>query len=463
MDALSLQTITDYAAGTMLQGEGSRVVTRISTDSRQAGPGELFLALRGGNFDGHEFIEALPSKGCVGAIVEVGARRGALPPDFALIEVPETLTAYQAIAGRYRWSLALKLVAITGSNGKTSTKDLTAALLGSERRVLKTSGNFNNHVGVPKTLLEASHLDEVAVLEIGMNHPGEIAPLAAIARPDLAIITNIGTAHIEHMKTRAAIALEKGVLAESVGSSGHVVLPAEDEFTPAIGRRTAATKITVGFTRGEIRAENLRPGETGTTFTLRAEGQTWEAMLPVPGKHMVLNGLLAVATARVYGISWERCLASLATVRLTKGRLERKTAGRLNFLDDSYNANPDSVVAAVETLARLPTQGRRIAVLGRMGELGEESEAGHLRVGEAAARERLDQLLVIGEEGRTIARGAKSAGAIAVVMVTDVESAADWLRENARPEDLILIKGSRSARLERITALLDSRTAEAVN
>ncbi len=434
------------------------MISGISTDTRKIGENALFLALRGENFDGHDYVAGLPDKGVRGAIVEELRERESFPANFALIQVADTLTAYQRIAAQYRRTLPLKLIAITGSNGKTSTKDLTAALLSGQHRVLKTAGNLNNHVGVPQTLLQASRTDQVVVLEIGMNHPGEIAPLAAAAKPDVAIITNIGTAHIEYMKTRAAIAQEKGVLAESVDQTGYVILPAEDDYSPEIGRRTAATKVLVGFTRGEIRAEHLRLDERGTRFALVADdGSRRETFVPVAGKHMVLNSLLAIAAARVLDVPWDECVAALASARLTKGRLERKVAGGLNILDDTYNANPDSVVAALETLAQLPTEGRRIAVLGKMGELGDESEAGHLRVGAAAAREGLDQLLAVGEEGKMIARGASDHGGIEIEAFPSVTEAAEWLRAHAEPTDTILIKGSRSAGMERIVALLDAQ------
>ncbi len=457
VDPLNLQTIADYAGGILRRGNASQLACDISTDSRAVGCDALFLALRGDKFDGHRFVADVARGQAVGAIVESGFVAEGIADRFALIDVDDTLLAYQKIAGKYRQSLPLKLIAVTGSNGKTSTKDITAALLASRYRVLKTAGNFNNHIGVPKTLLDAETADEIAVLEIGMNHPGEIAPLAALAAPELAIITNVGTAHIEYMKTRAAIAQEKGALAEAVGPKGHVVFPAEEEFASYLAGRTSATKVTVGFRRGDLRAENLRPTLAGTHFTLVVGTDRFDAYLPVPGRHMVVNSLLALAAARIYEVGWEQCLASLSTASLTKGRLEWKVVDGFHVLDDTYNANPDSVVAALETLARLPTAGRRIAVLGKMGELGEETESGHRRVGEAAAHEKLDQVIAVGSNGEHIARGVAGSSATKIEWVPSVQDAASWLREFARPEDLILIKGSRSAGMERILALLTSR------
>lgn len=395
-----------------------------------------------------------------GAVVDRAyVKDSSVPKDFACLEVTDTLQAYQQIAGCYRQTLDAKVVAITGSNGKTSTKDLTAAILGVNHRVSKTQGNFNNHVGVPRTLLEVSREDEFVVLEIGMNHPGEIAPLANIAAPQVAIVTNIGSAHLEYMKTRAAIAEEKGALLASLGAQGHAILPAEDEFADVLSRRTEASKITVGFSRGDVRAENLRATADGTHFNLVEGSTSHETFLSVTGRHMVLNGLLAVAAARSLGVPLADCISGLASVRLTKGRLERKNVAGFQILDDSYNANPDSMVAALQTLSELPIDGKRIAVLGKMGELGEESEAGHWRVGRAAATANLSQLIVVGAEAVGISHGAREAGMRSVECVPTVEAAAERLRESARPSDLILIKGSRSAGMERVYAALEANAA----
>ena len=427
------------------------------------GPGELFLALQGDQFDGHHFVEAVAAAGALGAIIEPGKIGVTLPTRFALIEVDDTLLAYQRLAAAYRRALSCKLVAITGSNGKTSTKDLTAAVLASRFKVLKTSGNLNNHIGVPRTLLQISAQDDVAVVEIGMNHPGEIAPLARLAAPDAAVITNIGTAHIEYMKTREAIALEKGCLAEAVGERGHVVLTAEDPFSGSIAKRTKAQIVTVGFHRGDIRAENVQPDANGTVFTLVAGQERRSARLSVPGKHMVLNSLLAVAVGSIYGVTLSEAVASLAGVSLTKGRLELKSVAGLKFLDDSYNANPDSMVAALETLAGMPVDGRRIAILGRMGELGGEAAAGNQRVGEAAARGNIDRVVAIGADAEHLVQGARARGLQDATAMESVEEAAAWLNDFAQPEDLILIKGSRSAGLERVlTHLVQRRSAVAI-
>lgn len=455
MDPLTLQTIADFAGGKIQQGDPLQKIVGISTDSRTVSPGEIFVALEGDNYDGRHFVVDALLRGATGAIMS-GELEPPLPHSTGLIMVDDPLLAYQRIAARYRRLMPMKLVAITGSNGKTSTKDFTAAVLSKGFRVVKTSGNYNNHIGVPQTLLRATASDQICVLEIGMNHPGEIAPLASIAQPDVAVITNIGTAHIEFLKTRGAIATEKGALAEAVPASGHVVLPAEDEYSAQIAKRTAATTVMVGFSRGEIRAEEITQDGLGMKFALVAGDQRVETRLKVPGKHMVLNALLAVAVGQIFGLSLEDSAENLNSAVITKGRLEMKEVSGLKFLDDTYNANPDSMVAALQTLARMPTTGKRIAILGAMGELGSESDAGHLRVGQVAAREQIDHIIGVGPESGLIVEGARLAGSQNTIAVADVAEAAAWIKDFAGQEDLILIKGSRSAGMERILALIST-------
>src|SRR5216117_864875 len=242
MNPLPLSQIAQWAGGSLSSGDGTVVIDKVSTDSRMIKRGELFIALRGENFDGHDFMEAVATTGAAGAIVDFNWK-GKVPQNFALIRANDTLQAYQQLAANYRKSLALRVVAITGSNGKTSTKDFAAAVLARRFQVTKTQGNFNNHVGLPRTILEATSRDEVAVWEIGMNHPGEVAALAKIAAPDAALITNIGVAHIEFMGSREAIAAEKGALAEAIGPQGSIILNADDPFSENIAARTGAKVI----------------------------------------------------------------------------------------------------------------------------------------------------------------------------------------------------------------------------
>ena len=434
-------------------------INRLSTDSRSTRPGDLFVALAGENFDGHKFVNDAFVHGAVGAVVE-RKWSGKTPPDFALLRVADTLLAYQQIAAHYRRSLGLKVVAITGSNGKTSTKDFTASILARRFRVTKTEGNFNNHVGLPRTILEATAEDEIGVWEIGMNHPGEIAPLAQLAQPDVAIITNVGVAHIEFLGSRAAIAQEKGDLAASLGPGGTLILNSGDDFSQTIAKRTGGRVIFAGVDRGEVQAREIVQTASGAEFSILEGAHRCHAVLPVPGLHMVQNALLAIAAGRVFGLSLEDCAAGLASAAVAQARLQMKTIHGVQFIDDSYNANPDSAKAALRTLAELDTEGQRIAVLGQMAELGSEAKKGHQEVGEAAASLGINRLITLGQGAAEIAAGAEAAGLTNITVVTSAEAAADLLCETARPGDLVLVKGSRSARTERVLEEFAKRQME---
>ena len=449
MEPLTLAQITAFAGGTVSTGNHDATISRVSTDSRTLQPGDLFVPLRGENFDGHKFVKQAAERGAVGAMIEE-KWDGSAPKDFALVRVADTLVGYQTLAANYRASLPLKVIAITGSNGKTSTKDFVAATLARKFRVTKTEGNFNNHVGLPQTMLAANRADEIAVWEIGMNHPGEIAALARLAVPDVAIITNIGVAHIEFMGSREAIAEEKGALAEALTPNGTLILNADDSFSDSIAKRTGAKIVLAGIENGSVRATDITQHSGGSEFTILEGAHRCRAQLPVPGIHMVQNAMLAVAAGRVFGLSLEECAVGLASTPLTKARLQIKEIAGIQFIDDSYNANPDSMKAALRTLVELDSEGRRIAVLGEMGELGAESDRGHREVGEAAAALRIDELIAVGPVGAAIARAAEKAGLKKSIAVTSQKDAAELLEKNTAPGDLVLIKGSRSARMERV-------------
>jgi len=449
MNKLSIFQIAEFASASVSGGNGNVSIDKISTDSRTLKHGELFVALRGENFDGHKFVEAAVKTGAVGAIVDLGWK-GKVPDNFTVIRVEDTLQAYQTVAANYRKSLPLRVLAITGSNGKTSTKDFAAAVLGRRFRVTKTQGNFNNHVGLPRTMLEATSQDEVAVWEIGMNHPGEVAALAKIAAPDAALITNIGIAHIEFMGSREAIAAEKGALAEAIGPQGSIILNADDPFSKNIAARTHAKVIFAGTTAGTIRAGEITQSAHGSDFTILEGAHRCRAQLPVPGLHMVQNAMLAVAAGRLFGLSLEEAAAGLVAAPLAKARLQIRQIGGVQFIDDSYNANPDSMKAALRTLVELDADGKRIAVLGEMRELGKESARGHREVGETAAELGVDQLIAIGDMGAAIAEAAQQAGLEKTAAVGSISEAAEMLTEITAPGDLVLIKGSRTARTERV-------------
>lgn len=450
MKPLTLKQIAEWSGGRLIRGNPTQPIARVSTDSRGDASGALFVPLVGERFDAHAF---LPQAFAHGAAAAFSARPLLESASFpALIAVDDTLLALHVLARAYRESLAPFIsVGVTGSNGKTSTKDFLAAVLARKFNVHATKGNLNNHVGLPLTVLAADAAHTAGIFEMGMNHFGELAPLCAIAQPDLGVITNIGTAHIEFLGSREGIAQEKGVLAEAVGADGCVVLNADDDMTPALARRTKARVITAGLGGGEVRGENLR----GFSFDLVIPGQpVVPVTLPVPGRHMVGNALLAAAAGWRLGLAADEIKAGLEAASVYGGRLQRREVGGLRFLDDSYNANPDSMLAALRTLRELPVEGRRIAVLGRMGELGPHAATGHRDVGQAARTEGVDFLLAVGEDDARLIHEAFGDPARSL-LVEDCEEAAGWLRGHAERADLILLKGSRSAAMERVLGALE--------
>jgi UDP-N-acetylmuramoyl-tripeptide--D-alanyl-D-alanine ligase len=281
---------------------------------------------------------------------------------------------------------------------------------------------------------------------MGMNHPGEIAPLAAIAQPDLGIIVNVGVAHIEHMGSREAIALEKGMLAEAVHERGIVVLNANDDFTPSIAQRCRARVIQAGLGKGDVAAFDLQPSAEGTRFTLDFSGEKFDAFLPIPGEHMVANAALAAASGWLSGISAADATAALSEVELTKGRLQTKVISGITFLDDSYNANPDSMKAGLRTLAGLKTAGRHVAVLGHMGELGDMTAAAHRQIGAFCSLLEIDAVFTVGSGAALISKAFTGYGK----HFEDHQQCADSLRRYLRSGDVVLLKGSRSAAMEQV-------------
>ncbi|MCB1231730.1 MAG: UDP-N-acetylmuramoyl-tripeptide--D-alanyl-D-alanine ligase [Verrucomicrobiae bacterium] len=459
MQATTLKQIADWCDGTLIQGRPADTIASLSTDSRKLAGGELFLALKGERFDGHRFIQEAGDAG-VAAIVVSDLPLSSESFTGGIVHVSDTLTALQHLALRYRRSRPdLFVVGLTGSNGKTSTKDFLSAVLTKSGKVNATPGNLNNHIGLPQTILKTEADDEIGVWEMGMNHPGEIEVLAEIAAPDAAVITNVGTAHIEHMKTREAIAEEKGMLAEAVGPDGFVVLNANDEYTDSIRGRCRARVITAGIDTGDVVASDLKPTAAGMAFVLSAAGESVEVSLPVPGAHMVANAVLAAAVGLERGLSLLAVADALSEARLSGGRLQRREAGGIEFLDDSYNANPDSMRAALATLAAMETQGRRIAVLGRMAELGEHEEREHIALGEAAVAAGIDTLIAVGEAGKLILEGAGEKGG-AILWAADHEAAATQLVGVVAPGDIVLVKGSRSSGMEKVIEAFGERESQ---
>ena len=450
MIPLTLKQLASWCDGELLQGVPSAQVKSISTDSRKVGEGEIFLALKGDRFDGHDFIGSVAERKA-GVIVVSNLTAETESFSGGIVRVKDTLNALQRLAFNHRRkSGRLFVVGITGSNGKTSTKDFLGVSLSAAGQVNHTVGNLNNHIGLPLTILAGHEDDKFGVWEMGMNHPGEIELLAEISRPDAAIITHVGTAHIEHMKTREAIAEEKSALAIAVPARGYCAMPVADDFFEYVSDRVSCELISVGIGEGDVRAEAVEVIEGGQTkFVLRSDmDDSPVIVLPVGGFHMVNNALLAAAVAIRQGIAPNVIAEKLGQVELSGGRLQEIIAGGIRFLDDSYNANPDSVKAALETLKISPVGGRRVAVLGFMGELGEHEREAHLSVGGAVVKTGVDALVTVGARAALINEGAS--GIKENHHFADHGTAFRFLRKFLGEDDLVLVKGSRAAAMEKV-------------
>lgn len=413
-------------------------VSAYSIDTRSLPPGALYFALKGENTDGHNFLAGAAAKGAAAAVVDHRELPGAPLP---LIRVDDPLTALQDLARQARPRLQFPLIAVTGSAGKTTTKESLSTLLGATRN----EGNLNNHIGLPLSLLRLSEDACAGVLEMGMNHAGEIRFLAQIARPDIGVITNVGTAHIENFTGIEGIALAKRELIEELGPAGTAILNNDDPFVRDFAKIHPGRTITYGIEPGaDIRAENLHLHADGAAFTV--DGIPFE--IELPGRHGVLNVLAAIAAGRALDIPLETLAARAHTLKSGKMRGERISHNGVTLLNDCYNSNPEAAKAMLDTLAALPAH-RHIAVLGEMLELGDFAEKLHSDVGAHAAARKIDIVLAVKGAARHIAESAAAAHAgTQAFFFDDPAAAGDALRSLALPGDVVLLKGSRGTRVE---------------
>jgi UDP-N-acetylmuramoyl-tripeptide--D-alanyl-D-alanine ligase len=428
-----------------LHGADARF-TRVTTDTRQLAPGDLFVALKGERFDGHDFIEPARKAGAAGALVSEPQ-----PSNLPQVVVRDTLAGLQDYAISWRGDFHVPLVAVTGSNGKTTVKQMLSAIVARRGPVLATAGNLNNHIGVPLTLLSLREEHKTGVIEMGANHFGEIARLAEIARPDVGVVNNAGDAHLEGFGSREGVAKAKGELFEAL-EHGVSVINLDDDYAPLWRDLAPGDVISFGLAEeADVRAVHPRPdppeAPAGMEFELRTPEGRQGVRLPLPGLHNVRNALAAAACAVALGMDARDIAAGLLNVRPVAGRLAwRKAAGGARLLDDTYNANPTSLRAGLELLAAV--QARRWLVLGDMGELGRGSEQMHHAAGEEARTLGIERLYAVGPLAREAARGF-GPGA---VHFEDVAALIAEVRERLKPDVAVLVKGSRSARMERVVA-----------
>ena len=451
MKELTLKQIADWCGGKVSARFEHLRVSRMQSDSRKVRSGDLFVALKGAKADGHDFAETAINHGAVAALVS-----RPIPEKLPSIEVEDTLRAYGEIAAGYRKLTGVKVVGITGSVGKTTTKEMTASVLEAAYHTAKTEGNHNNNLGLPMTIMDMPENTEVAVLEMGMNHSGEMEYLSSIARPDLAIITNIGTMHIEHLGTREGILQAKLEIMRGMPDDGAGVFNGDEPLLWNIRAIGKHKKYYYGIENHacDVTASDIVELDDGVRFQVRGFGQQFELFVPMLGRHAVYNALAATTTGLLLGVPPEKIQSRFSSFHNTGMRQKIYEKNGVTIIEDCYNAGPESTEAALEVLAGIKTKGRRIAVLGDMLELGNRSAAEHYRIGRLAVG-KADLLLTYGEHSVRTLTGAITGGMSP--KNTDHfdthEDMARMLKMRVSEGDVILFKGSRGMRMEKVLQL----------
>ena len=447
-------TVSDVVAGTSGRAAGAdpgRPIAGVSIDTRTLKPGQMFVAIAGPNFDGHDFVAQAVERGAAALMVH---RDIASPPGVPVVRVGDTTQALKDLGRHVRLQAAIPVAAVTGSAGKTTTKEMLAALLATRGEVLKTEGNLNNQYGLPLTLLRLTPAHRFAVLELGMSAAGELRELSAIARPDVAIITMVAPVHLEFFASVDAIAAAKAEILEGLGQGGAAVLNWEDPRLRRIGEQRKGKVIWYGRDRAcDVSAENWRGTVHGMRFDMRIAGKAFDVALPLPGPHFLLNFLAAAAAAHQVGIAPEEIARAATGVKAAKsrGQVIRLKKG-VTLLDDSYNSNPFAVEAAVTALG-MAAKGRRVVFLGDMLELGPTGPDLHRETG-GTLRGRADVVVGVGSLGKLICEGARKAGIGETHEFEDSTAAAAAAPSLLKDGDAVLVKGSRGARMERVVEAL---------
>ena len=432
----------------------AEIFTGVSTDTRTITPGSLFVALSGERFDGHAFIPEALRRDAAGLIVsrEIAESLAGV----AVFLVSDTRTAFEDLARYHRSRFKMPVIAITGSNGKTSTKDMIAAVLSTQINVLKTEANFNNEIGLSQTLLKMDATHQAVVVEMGMRGRGEIAELASIALPTIGVVTNVGETHLERLGSIENIAAAKTELIEALNGQGVAVLNGDDEFVRAMSGKTAARAVYYGLKPdADVRAVNVKQSGEGITFDCIAPEFSFPVSVPMPGIHNVYNALAAIAVGLELGIEPEKMAAQLAQYEPGKMRLNIRKYGAVTVIDDTYNASPLSMAAAIEVLGSV-AKGRKLAAIGDMLELGTAAETAHAKVGEHLAAVGAEVVLTLGELAGVAGNAAMKSGVPKVIACKDHAEAIRELRRRLLPGDTLLIKGSRGMTMEKLLDVFET-------
>jgi UDP-N-acetylmuramoyl-tripeptide--D-alanyl-D-alanine ligase len=454
--------------GDLLLGHGDRTFRGVSIDSRTLKPGQLFFCIQGPSFDGHRFIPQAIEKNAAGIILSdreqlptsmTSSRKESEAP-FA-IRVDDTLTALQNLARFHRSRLPVRVVGVTGTNGKSTTKEMIASIAGTTYKTLKTRGNLNNHIGLPLNVLELDASHEVAVLEMGMSAAGEIRQLADIAKPDIGVITNISEGHLVQLKTLKNVQAAKGELFEALDDQGTAIVNADDPLVLELSQSLRARQIHFGINRpADVRAENIQArSNDGYNFTASLFDRSFPVTLPFLGFCNIYNALAALATGYSLGIPTPAMAQGLSNCKLLSQRYEILQHNSMTLINDAYNANPQSMNEALATLSRYKSSGRKFLVIGDMLELGDLSQSAHRNLGKNIAKQPIDVLVTVGELASLAAEEARMEGMAEDCALTlgNHEEATAYLNENTRSGDCLLFKGSRGAGMEQIIqALINS-------
>lgn len=457
MEAMSLQEIASASKGTLMNSEAGLVVGGVSIDSRRINPGDMFIALKGESFDGHDFINIAVENGA--AVVVTYKQPAECSVPYILVE--DTMKALQDIARYYRKKFQIPFVAVTGSSGKTTTKDMIASVLSQRFNVLKTEGNFNNAIGLPLTLLKLQYDHEIAVLEMGMNSPGEISLLSDIVRQDVGVISNVGTAHIEKLGSRENILKAKLEIFHYFDRNNTAVINGDNDMLAGFhAGKYPVVRYGLKDSNDLYAFDIKEKGEEGIDFSVNMEGAAESFTVLLPGMHNVYNALSAIAVARLFGMEAGEIRRGLTNFKPSKMRMDIiNTRNGVKIINDAYNANPESMRAAINVLQGLKGSGKSISITGDMLELGEVSEKEHYGIGAYAAEKGVDMVVAVGNFSGSVKRGAEEAGMDSkhIYAFPLKEDAALFLEKILKPGDVVLVKGSRVMKMEYIVDLLRER------
>lgn len=447
---MTIEEIINAANGTLICGEKDAVITGISTNSREIGEGELFIPLVGEKFDGHEFIQAAFELGAAAVLTSKDTEPFI---DKTIIRVKDTRIALGDIARYYKSRRNIPTVAITGSVGKTTTKDMIYSVVSEKYNTLKTQGNFNNDIGVPLTIFRLDQTHEAAVIEMGMNHFGEIDYLASIGKPDIAVITNIGESHIENLGSREGIFKAKMEITRGFTKDNTLIVNGDNDFLSSVKGMGEYKVVYYGINNPEndVYAKNIvNNGLGGITFTAVMDGKEYEAVISVPGTHNVYNALASICVGRELGISPEKILHGIKTFEPTAQRLQIEEYKGITIINDCYNASPDSIKAALKVLSDTEGVNRRIAVLGDVLEMGGFAEEAHYKLGKAVKDAGCDLLITAGENMKHLARGARECGVENIKVFDKTLEVCNYVKDEIRKGDAVLIKASHGMRFEEV-------------